>query len=104
MTYATDISDKIKSDFGDKAADAFTILDQAIAKTEYLNHNRIIRCILILAEKNIDKLKKKIKIAEYDPRDVMLLAEYKETGQRFHPKRIRDFNKTFAECEIDVKE
>jgi hypothetical protein len=104
MTFATDISDKIKSDFGDKAADVFRILDEATAKTEYLNHNRIIRCILFLAEKNIGKLKKMIETAEYDPRDVMLFAEYIETGQQFHPKRIRDFNKPFAECEIDVKE
>jgi hypothetical protein len=104
MTYTKDITDKINSDFGDKAADVFTIFDEAIAKTEYLNLDRIIRCILFLAEKDIDKLKKNIEAAEFDPRSVMLWAEYKETVRRFHPKRIRDFNKTFDECETDAKE
>lgn len=104
MTYATDISDKIKSDFGDKAADVFAIFDEAIAKTEYLNQDRIVRCILFLAKKNIDTLKENIETAENDPRDVMLFAEYKGIGQEFHPIRIRDFNKTFAESELDVTE
>jgi hypothetical protein len=104
MTYTKDIRDKIESDFGDKASDVFKIFDEAISKTDYLNHNRIIRCILFLAEKNIDKLKKNIQTAEYDPRDVMLWAEYSNKGQTQKPKRIRDFNKTFDECETDVKE
>jgi hypothetical protein len=104
MTYATDIINKTKSDFGDKAIDVFTILNEAIAKAEYLKVNRIIRCILFLAEKDVEKLKKMIETAKQDPRDVMYWAEYKKTEQQFHPIRIRDFNKTFDECEIDVKE
>ena len=94
---------KIESDFGNKASNVFRIFDEAISKTDYLNHNRIIRCILFLAEKDIDKLKKNIQAAECDPRDVMLWAEYSNKGQDQKPKRIRNFNKTFNECEIDVK-
>jgi hypothetical protein len=56
---------------------------EATAKTEYLNHNRIIRCILFLAEKKIDKLKKMIETAEYDPRDVMLLLNTLKQGSSF---------------------
>jgi len=104
MTHAKDIGDRIKSDFGDKAADIFTIFDEGIAKAEYINHDRIIRCILFLAEKDVDKLKKMVETAIQDPRDVMYWAEYKETGRQFHPKRIRDFNKTFDKCESNVRE
>ena len=104
MTYTNDIKDKIESDFGDKASDVFRLFDEAISKADYLDHHRIIRCILFLAEKDIDKLKRNIKAASYDPRDIMLWAEYFNKGQEQKPKRIRDFNKTFDECEIDVKE
>ena len=103
MTYTKDINDKIESDFGDKASDVLKIFDEAVSKTGYLNHSRIIRCILFLAGKDIDKLKKNIQIAVHDPRDVMLWAEYSSAEQE-HPKRIRDFNKTFDECETDIKE
>jgi hypothetical protein len=104
MIYPKDIRDRIESDFGDKASDAFNIFNEAIVKTGYLNHNRIIRCILFLAEKDIDKLKKNIQAAEYDPRDVMLWAEYADKGQAQQPIRIRNFNKTFDRCEIDVSQ
>ena len=104
MIYTKDIDDKIKSDFGDKASDVLRIFEEAISEAGYLNHSRIIRCILFLAEKDIDKLKRNIQIAIQDPRDVMFWAEYLNKGQDEKPKRIRDFNKTFDECENDVKE
>ena len=104
MTYIKDIRDKVESDFGSKASAVFRILDEAIAKTDYLNHNRIIRCILFLADKTIDKLTKNIEAAENDPRDVMLWAEYSNRGEARKPKRIRDFNKTLCESEMNVKE
>lgn len=102
--YAPDIREKIKTDFGEKAAHILEILDEAIAKTDYLSTPRIIRCILFLADGNMDKLKKMIVNAQHDTRDVLLWAEYEQIGEPFHPKRIRDFNKTFDECEIDVNE
>src|ERR1700749_829870 len=99
MNYPKDIEERIESDFGNKALKVFEILNTAVSKTNYLNHNRIIRCILFLAEKDIDKLKSNIHFAENDPRDVMLWAEYLNRGQQEKPKRIRDFNKTFEESE-----
>ena len=103
MIYTTDIRKKIESDFGDKAAEVFGIFDDALSKTDYLNHFRIIRCIIFLSDKNIDELKKNIQVAIEDPRDVMLFAEYiRREGEK--PKRVRDFNKTFDQSEIDVKE
>ena len=104
MIYPKDIKEKIDSDFAGKASQAYQILDEAISKTDYLNHNRIIRCIIFLADKDIDKLKKSIETATYDPRDVMLWAEYSDSDIEKTPKRIRDFNKTFDQSETDVQE
>lgn len=104
MKYATDIVERIKSDFGDKAADVINIFDTAIAKTEYISTPRVIRCILFLAERNVEKLNEMIEAAQGDPRDVMLWAEYEGIGEPFHPKRIRDFNKMFDKSEDDVSE
>jgi len=95
MNSITDIDEKIIADFGDKASEAFEILKAAIAKADHLNEPRILRCIVFLAEKNIEKLKAHIEAAVSDPRDVMLWAEYTNYSTGQHPKRIRDFNKTF---------
>ncbi len=102
MTYPKDIKEKIESDFGNKAPEVYKIIEDAISKTAYLNHHRIIRCIIFLADKNFESLKKNIERATNDPRDVMLLAEY--TSVEKDPKRVRDFNKTFSESEKDVRE
>jgi hypothetical protein len=104
MIFKTDIIKRIETDFGDKSSDAFKILKNAIEKTEYLNSDRIIRCILYLAEKNIEKLKEHIEAAIGDPRDVMYWAEYINRDGFESAKRVRDLNKTFEESEIGVKE
>ena len=87
MIYPKDIKEKIASDFADKASQAYQILDEAISKTDYLNNNRIIRCIIFLADKDIEKLKKNIETATYDPRDVMLWAEYSNSDNGKNPKK-----------------
>lgn len=101
-----DIKEKIHSDFGDKAEVAIKTLRAAIAKHDYLNSGRLLRCIIYLADKNIEALKKYIDNAIGDPRDVMYWAEYinREQGFEGNPKRVRDFNKTFQNCENDVHE
>lgn len=99
-----DIKDRIESDFGESAMEATIILEEAISKNEYLNHDRIIRCIIYLSERKLDKLKQSISVAKGDPRDVMLYAEYINLGDKETPKRVRDFNKTFQNCEKDVQE
>ncbi|MEX2231051.1 MAG: hypothetical protein WD824_02735 [Cyclobacteriaceae bacterium] len=87
MTYEKDISQRIVSDFGDNASEAFRILDEAILKTDYLAHPRTIRCIIFLSNKDLNKLKSIIKTATGDPRDVMLTAEYSAQGQGTSIKR-----------------
>ena len=104
MINTTDIRERIESDFGEKAGEAFKTIHEALTKTDYLNHDRIIRCIVFLTEKDIDKLKDCIETAAADPRDVMFWAEYTNLARGQKPRRIRDFNRAFDQCEIDVKE
>ncbi len=106
MIETPDIKEKIYSDFGDKAESVMKTLREAIEKHDYINSGRILRCIIYLADKNFEALKKYIDNAIGDPRDVMYWAEYvnREKGFQGDPKRVRDFNKTFQNCENDVHE
>lgn len=99
-----DIKEKIYSDFGDKAEVAIKTLRAAIAKHDYINHSRILRCIIYLADKDLRALTSYIDSAIGDPRDVMLWAEYINLREMETPRRVRDFNKTFQNCENDVNE
>ncbi len=101
-----DIKEKIYSDFGDRAETVINTLREAIEKHDYMNNGRILRCIIYLADKNLEALTKYIDNAIWDPRDVMYWAEYINNEQGFegNPKRVRDFNKTFQFCENDVYE
>ena len=100
-----DIIQRITLDFDDLADSAIGILQKAIAKTEYLKTDRIIRCIIFLSKGNLGKLENNIHIAISDPRDVMLYAEYENLDDKdFKYKRVRDFNKTFEKCTENVKE
>lgn len=94
MLHTKDIIERIEQDFGNKASEVVNIFDHTISKAEHLNNDRIIRCILFLSGKDIEKLKKNIEAATLDPRDVMLWAEY-EQHQSANPKRVRDFSKAF---------
>ena len=99
-----DIKEKIYSDFGSKAEVAIKTLKTAIAKHHYINQSRILRCIIYLADKDLIALRSYIDNAIGDPRDVMLWAEYINLREMETPKRVRDFNKTFPDCENDVHE
>ena len=104
MTFKEDIIAKIKADFGNNSDKAFIILKDAINKTDYLKSDRIIRCIIFLAKGNLIELNKNIETATFDTRDVMLWAEYKKHNGDLNYKRLRDFNKTFENCSVNVKE
>lgn len=104
MTFKDDIIGRIKTDFGENADNATTMLLDAISKVEYLKTDRVIRCIIFLAKGNLTDLNKYIETATFDTRDVMLWAEYEKSSGDFNYKRLRDFNKTFEECTNNVKE
>lgn len=101
----TDIIDRIKLDFGKDSIKAIEILNNRINNFEHLlSNDRIIRCIIYLSKGSIRELNHFIDVAHQDPRDVMMYAEYKESSSFENYKRLRDFNKTFADCEKNVKE
>jgi hypothetical protein len=104
MNFKTDIENRIKTDFGEKSSEAFKILESAINKTDYLNSDRVIRCIIFLSEKSIEKLKSNIEVAIFDPRDVMFWAEYTNREEFGSAKRVRDFTKVFEDSEKSVTE
>jgi hypothetical protein len=104
MTFKQDIQEKIIADFKDSADLASAILIDAILKTDYLKTDRVIRCIIFLSDGDLNKMRRFINVAINDTRDVMLRAEYVNLKIGEKPKRVRDFNKTFDNCENDVKE
>lgn len=97
-----DIVLKIENDFGSQVGKAIEMIEQAVHDKYYLNSERIIRCIVFIAEGNMNKLKETIDFAIHDPRDVMVWAEYSYDQNTL--KRIRDFTKTFENCYNDVKQ
>lgn len=104
MDFKQDIEDRIKSDFGNKSTEAFQIFQLAIQQHNYLKSDRVIRAIIFLSEKSIEKLKQNIETAISDTRDVMYWAEYINRDDFESAKRVRDFNKTFEDSEAGVEE
>jgi hypothetical protein len=104
MTFKDDIIQKINKDFGTEAEEVRRLLEKSIKNAKYLKTDRIIRCLLFLANGNISSLNRYIENAKFDPRDVMLWAEYEELEGEFNYKRLRDFNKTFPESSLNVTE
>lgn len=100
MIYEIDIKKRISEKFVQNSDKVYKLFEEASNKYDYLENSRIIRCILFLSENDIEKLKKYIEIAIYDPRDVMLWAEYENIEDLENTKRIRDFNKTFEENKL----
>jgi hypothetical protein len=101
MNFKNDIENRIKTDYGEKSSEAFKILEAAISKADYLNTDRVIRCIIFLSEKSIYKLKSYIEVAISDPRDVMFWAEYTNHEEFGLEKRVRNFNKAFKDSEVN---
>jgi len=103
MTFKPDIIRKIQTDFDDKSSEVFKMLNKAI-EAKYFKADRVIRCIVFLANGSIDELNKLIRVATNDTRDVMFWAEYEKLNGDFNYKRLRDFNKAFEESTNNIKE
>ena len=104
MKYPTDIIQKITSDFGESGAYVVTLLDNGIQKTDIIKSDRIIRCILFLAGRDINKLEEYIESAIRDPRDVIFWAEYENREDITTAMRIRDFSRPFKKASENAKE
>ena len=89
-----DILIQIEFQFDENYKTVLEILETELSKNDFLNSNRIIRCIIFLSKNNVEKLKENISLAIIDWRDIILLAEY-ENNERNEPILKRDFNKPF---------
>lgn len=101
---AKDILNKVETDFLNEKDNAIEILNSALDETDYLRSERTIRCIIYLADKDINKLRKSIQDAKNDPRDVMYWAEYIKRNSLEQAQRVRDFNKQFDKNDLTIKE
>ena len=87
-----DIEVRILADFhGSEREEARGILELVDAELGGGEHPRISRCILFLANGDMNRLVHYADRALLDPRDVMAWSEYDE-----HDQRLRDFNQPFA--------
>jgi len=85
-----DIAEKLHSDFGPKADEAINMIEAFQTN----DNTRILRCVVYLADGNINSLKAMIDLATIDYRDVIYQAEYDCADQR-----KRDFNQPFEQSE-----
>jgi len=87
---------RFESDFNS----ANKILSEYLNKYDYLNSDRIIRCVIFLADNGIENFKSFLESAKGDPRDVMYWAEYENRESLDNTKRVRNFNKSFKENKV----
>jgi len=97
MKPTKDIKIEIQKSFKQRSKDAIELIQKQFADTKM--SNRIIRCVIFLAEGDLEKLEHFIDIAKTDYRDVIFMAEYTDHESK-HPKRIRDFNRSFGRHDL----
>ena len=89
-----DIIQELKRKFNSDAKQALELINIYRNKYEYMDSDRVTRCVIHLSDGNLENLKHHLELGKTDPRDVMLWAEYQKTNE-LNPKRIRNFNETF---------
>jgi hypothetical protein len=85
-----DIDKRLRSDFGVDAELAREELDGLLGIASDAALTRIARCVVHLANRELDKLSHFVESARQDWRDVIWWAEY--DGKE---ERLRDFNRRF---------
>lgn len=95
-----DIINEMKIRFESDFNSANKILSEYLNKYDYLNSDRIIRCVIFLADNGIESFKSFLESAKGDPRDVLYWAEYENRESLDNTKRVRNFNKSFEENKI----
>ena len=93
MKLTKDIKIEIQKSFKQRSKDAIELIQKQLADTKM--SNRIIRCVIFLADGDLEKLEYYIDLAKTDYRDVIFMAEYIDHNSK-HPKQIRDFNRSFG--------
>ena len=97
MKLTKDIKIEIQKLFKQRSKDAIQLIQKQFADIKM--SNRIIRCVIFLADGDLEKLEHFIDIAKTDYRDVIFMAEYTDHRSK-HPKRIRDFNRSFGRHDL----
>lgn len=99
MSIAPDIENKIRADAGDFADEMLEQLAAFAGRNPEIG-DRILRCLVYLAQGKIDRLGYAIQTAESDWRDTIVQAEYepRPDSKRFQGDfiQVRDFNSPFA--------
>ena len=91
---AADVSARIDADFAqDRVHEVRAILLNYDATA-----SRMHRCMLHLAEGDLEKLKQVVADAHTDYRDVILAAEYESNPSGWAVNRVRDFNRSFQDA------
>lgn len=89
--YPKDIHEKIRRDFHTTAQKAIQLISEHIA-TEPTSE-RVLRCVLFKAEGQLSELQRYLKLAAFDYRDMILVAEYKEP---LHMQQVHNFSNPFT--------
>ena len=89
-----DVSARIDADFSrDQVREV-----RAILLSYDATGSRMHRCILHLAEGDLERLKKIVADARIDYRDVILAAEYESNASGWAVKRVRNFHRSFEDA------
>jgi hypothetical protein len=92
MILARDIWGKVNKDFEtpEEAALALSVLADFVDQNQELSSDRIVRCIVFVANGDLNRLEKAIELAKEDHRDLIVWAEYNEKNER-----VRDLTNPF---------
>jgi uncharacterized protein YbaA (DUF1428 family) len=92
MILARDIWGKVNKDFEtpEEAALALSVLADFVDQNKELSSDRIVRCIVFVANGDLNRLEKAIDLAREDYRDLIVWAEYDEKNER-----VRDLTNPF---------
>jgi uncharacterized protein YbaA (DUF1428 family) len=92
MILARDIWGKVNKDFEtpEEAALALSVLADFVDQNKELSSDRIVRCIVFVANGDLTRLEKAIDLAKEDYRDLIVWAEYNEKNER-----VRDLTNPF---------
>jgi len=93
--FSKDIIDKIRYNHGDDFGRFLRIIQPFLLEQVELRSPRIVRSIIYVTNRNIEKLEEHIKITKTDYRDILLIAEYELIKEK-DPKRVRNFNNEFG--------
>ena len=82
-----DLKARLDADFGDGAASVANLLSTYAGPEP----TRVLRCVVVLAERDAERIRHFVEAAKEDYRDVIYWAEYDQDG-----RRVRDFTRPFA--------